>query len=332
MDLVDPVILRSFIWHGFSRKCVELSSFGSTIMNRGLISVVSVFAENRLDGNSGENTRDAAALYETNHRHLPAVGSSNDERMRCPRWASDTSVLTESEGTPKAVKFSHRSLWCCFFLLMPVVIPVLIYIKDSDVTRRIFLGLFIVILIILLVCFSLVIFETRTRQMLAMRSISDEDDQVDLHNFRSTLPPANQNLLAATHRILTSNPLRSACRATRTNRASPTTRQMVRFQSPVHSLSIASPTRLPHTSPLRTAASAPTTPCSSSPIVRIATNDSLQLMQPHFTAPRENLRLPLTRPQDNPPPYHVAINLPAPEAVDGLTVETPPPPYENAMN
>lgn len=231
------------------------------------------------------------AMEEGTPEPLAAEAAERDETETAQPAASDNAIPTNIN------RFRSGSLnwgvWGCFIFATILLIPSHIYLKKYDY-RGEFLGVFFVLTLFLL-CFSVSMFHSKTREMLLHRLHLEED----IRNFPASSSPSSRR-----RRYRRSIRFSSRYNQYQLRRVRSTPELQANGQSPTVSGSIFQAQQLMEaSSSIRTAGGG---------------------------LPRSSVYTTQHDATLDPPPYHLAVLLPTPTC-DYLVrrCETPPPSYEH---
>ncbi|XP_067140863.1 uncharacterized protein [Centruroides vittatus] len=200
----------------------------------------------------------------------------------------------------------NKNLLRCLLILLPVGIPIVVYLKDIDATRRIFLAAFILFLVIVFSCMLMALLRSRRRSL--------EDSSSNSEIAREL---AHRHLMAVTNRFLPRGAPHARCHRQLHETVIGDPRRPQRGRLPIHYQLAPTYSRSP--SPRRAGISS----CRA----------QFGLTSPSHCNTIDVQGILFRR--DDPPPYEEALRCPLANAeyyrVHTSRQETPPPSYERAV-
>ena len=200
-------------------------------------------------------------------------------------------------------------LWACFIVVTVLLIPVHIYLKQYDYRGEL-MGIFFVITLLFLVCFSVSMFHTKTRAILLHRLHLEEDIRTCPMDMDGPSPSSRRRYpilrvpLSSQSRLVR----HLALRPIRVSRSTPDLLVNGQLVPSSRVAQVSSPNHV------------------SRSMSQVSHNSIFS--GGHLSDSRSDSS-PIIDDSEDPPPYHEAILLPAPsETALNRTCETPPPAYE----
>ncbi|XP_071514218.1 uncharacterized protein [Panulirus ornatus] len=194
-------------------------------------------------------------------------------------------------------------VWAAFIVITMLLVPAHLYLKNFDYRGEL-IGIFFVIILLFLVCFSVSLFHTKTRAILLHR-LNLEDDARGCNQDSETSSPFRRRPLFPRN-TLTHN--RSSRRLSLT---------------PVR-VSMSTPNLL-----INGQVTSERDPAARPPIPVYSRGNYEGALRPYENMEHRAEASPASDASSDPPPYHVAVMLPTPsQPPASRDCETPPPAYE----
>ena len=270
-------------------------------------------ASNSNHSQQHHNSNNHNANSSENNRSANENGSADSQTPDSSR--STRSSLNATRTTTLPDNFNrfrmgsiNWGLWGCFIIVTILLVPAHIYLKRYDYRGEL-MGIFFVITLLFLVCFSVSMFHTKTRAILLHRLHLEDDIRQCPMDLEGTSPNSRRRHHVFGSSVRNQNRLirHLALRPIRVSRSTPDL--LVNGQVVSGSRVVQGP------SPQQVSRS----------LSQVSHNS---IFNGHMSDSRSDSS-PIIDHSEDPPPYHEAIMLPAPsDNALNRHCETPPPAYE----